>query len=416
MPIETDPTSTLLNLRGLRRQLATTALKHNQAMAIISLRDYHSKRIFLNAKELDSYVSQFSIKLKAMIEGYGVAARYSDSRFVVLLNASDHHKLLKDIIKKSFGDLFTDMEGRQHSYNGNICYLPEPTANISLNANISICSLGMEQAIRQGINNVYTISPDDVAKERKRNRINDLLHCAIERNELFLVYQPIVDVANGGRVGAECFVRWTNPELGSVPPDVFIAEAEKTELINKIGDWIIRTAIADAQRQFAQKIWEGSFQLHINIAPQQLEDARFADNLIHLCEQHGIAGKNIALELTERTFLKESREVSDNILKILAFGFGFSIDDFGSGYSTFTMLNKVDFSSIKIDRSLIDKLEEKTENCVIVSSIIHMAKSLNKDIIAEGVETPQTADMLHQIECQYAQGYLYGRPMNLSAW
>lgn len=416
MPIDIDPTSTMLTIRGLRKRFALPGSQNNKAMAIISLRDYHAKRIFLSAKELDAYVCQFSQKLKAIIAHYGVAARYSDSRFVILLNDENNPSLLQDIVKKSFGDLFTDFNGRQHSYNGNICYLPSPTTDVSLNANISICSLGMEQAIRQGINNVYTISADDVAKERKRNRINDLLHCAIDREELFLVYQPIVDVANGGRVGAECFVRWTNPELGSVPPDIFIAEAEKTELINRIGDWILHTAIADAAHQFRQKIWNDDFQLHINIAPQQLEEAQFADDLIRLCQKHHIAGKNIALELTERTFLKESIEVNSNIEKILTWGFGFSIDDFGSGYSTFTMLNKVDFSSIKIDRSLIDKLEEKTQNCVIVSSIIRMAKSLNKYIIAEGVETPQTADILHQIQCQYAQGYLYGRPMSLSAW
>ena len=416
MPIETDPTSTMLNLRGLRRQLKETALRNNHAMAIISLRDYHAKRIFLTADELDAYVYQFCSRLKAMIGDHGVAARYSDSRFVILLREDDNCTLLKSIVKKSFGDLFIDKEGRQHSYNGNICYLVVPTTNDTLNANISICSLGMEQAIRQGINSIYRISDDDVEKERKRNRVNDLLHCAIERNELFLVYQPIVNVNNGGRVGAECFVRWNNPELGSVPPDIFIAEAEKTDLINKIGDWILRTAIADAAQQFAQQVWHEDFLLHINIAPQQLEKEDFADDLIRVCQQHNIAGKNIALELTERTFLKERKEVSQNIQKILRWGFGFSLDDFGSGYSTFTMLNKVDFSSIKIDRSLIQTLEEKKETCMIVSSIVRMAQSLNKYIIAEGVENRSTADILQKIQCKYAQGYLYGRPMSLSSW
>lgn len=407
-----------LSLNDLRKKIMNCS--GDNVIAVINIRNFHEKRIVLNVADLNDYLHHFSNILNEQICHRGVFAKNSDSSFIIMLeniSADDDVKNeFQNIIDNIKHTGYTGSDGELCTYNVNLCYTLEPTTTLTLDKNISICSIGLEESIKKNMPSVIEMTADNIFKTVSRNKVNKLLSKSIERNELFLVYQPIVEVKGRNRVGAECLIRWNNKELGMVPPDLFIAEAEKSDFIHKIGLWIIYHALADAKYQFENKLWPSDFILHINISPKQLEVADFSKVLLSICEENNVPCGNVSLELTEQLEITNKPEVINNINLAAAHGLTFSVDDFGTGYSTFSIFSKLDFNRIKIDRSLIKDVDTKKDSNIIVSSIINMGALLNKYIIAEGIETENIASVLGEIDCQFAQGYLYGKPMALSDW
>lgn len=407
-----------LSLDDLRKKMVNCT--RNNVIAVISIRNFHEKRIVLNNSDLKRYLHHFSDMLTAEICHSGVFVKDSDSNYIIFLEnvskSDDVKNKFQSIIDNIKNTGFMNSDGEFCTYNVTLCYTLEPTTPSTLERNISICSIGLDESLRKDMPSVIEMTADNIFKTVSRNKVNKLLSKSIERNELSLVYQPIVEVKGRHRVGAECLIRWNNKELGMVPPDLFIAEAEKTDLIHKIGIWILYHALADARYQFENKLWPSDFILHINISPKQLEVVDFSKMLLSICKENNVPCENISLELTEQLEITNKPEVINNINLAAEHGLTFSVDDFGTGYSTFSILSKLDFSRIKIDRSLIKDVDTKKDSNIIVSSIINMGALLNKYIIAEGIETENIASALGEIDCQFAQGYLYGKPMALSDW
>lgn len=389
-------------------------------IAVINIRDFHEKRIVLNDADLNGYLHQFSSMLNDQICNKGVFSKNSDASFIIMLDSFNEVDDVNIYFQKIIDNIkmtgFINSDGELCSYNLALCFTRESTTYETLNRNISICSIGLEKSVKENMPTVIEMTPDSIYKTLSKNRIKKSLFKSIERDELFLVYQPIVEVKGRTRVGAECLIRWNNKELGMIPPDLFIAEAEKTDFIHKLGHWIISHALADAKYQFENKLWPADFILHINISPKQLEVVDFSKMLLSICKENNIPCANISLELTEQLEIKDNPEVINNINLATRHGLTFSIDDFGTGYSTFSIFSKLDFNRIKIDRSLIKDVDTKKDSNIIVSSIISMGGLLNKYIIAEGIETENMANALCEIDCPFAQGYLYGKPMILSDW
>jgi diguanylate cyclase (GGDEF)-like protein len=249
-------------------------------------------------------------------------------------------------------------------------------------------------------------TPEIYAHTLQKLDIEQELRHAIERNELHLHYQPIVDFASLKIVGCEALLRWNNAKLGSVAPEEFIPIAEGSELIVSIGEWVLKTASRQAV-QWNQQGWQTN--VAINISVIQLRQPDFADRInIILNESHFNARQSpLVLELTE-TVLMENAEYSVEILRRLRDqGLLVYIDDFGTGYSSLSYLRALPVDTLKIDMAFVRDIASNSNDALIVKTIIALADSLGKNVIAEGVETVEQLRILHKLGCTKAQGFLF---------
>lgn len=233
------------------------------------------------------------------------------------------------------------------------------------------------------------------------------LRRALAQNELTLAYQPKVDMAKGCLVGLEALLRWEDEALGTVSPGQFIPLAEKLGLIERLGDWVLEAVC----QQLGQ--WQGlpRVPVAINVSARQLNEAAFCDNLEVTLARHGIEPCWIELELTESCLIPAS---ADNTLRVLqrlrALGVRLSIDDFGTGYSSLSYLRRLPIDTLKIDASFVRDLPHRREDAQITQAVIAMARALNLEVIAEGIETLDQACFLLQHGCAVGQGFWLARP------
>jgi len=237
------------------------------------------------------------------------------------------------------------------------------------------------------------------------------LHGALDHNEFFLVYQPIVDLHTYHLVGFEALVRWNHPILGIVYPTQFIPVAEETGLIVKIGDWIMREAccqLGELQKRFPVST---PLRMSVNISCKQLMQENLTDEIAAAIKDAGIAADCLTIEITESMLMENIDVAVDSMNRLRTMGVHIHIDDFGTGYSSLSYLHSLPIDALKIDRSFVDKLTSEGENQEIILAIIMLAKSLNYDVIAEGVELEHQLKQIKGLECRFGQGYLFSRPL-----
>jgi diguanylate cyclase (GGDEF)-like protein len=236
------------------------------------------------------------------------------------------------------------------------------------------------------------------------------LRHALQRDELFLVYQPKVDLADGAINGVEALVRWQHPERGLLPPSEFLPAAELSGVIEPLTAWVLRRAAEDQVRWLAEgRPWVVS----VNISARNLEMPGFADFVAGLLAEHGLAPELMLLEVTETALAGDAETAAQAVRDLAARGIGISVDDFGMGYTSLSQLRGMPIAEIKIDRAFVFDLQTDPESRAIVRSVIELAHGLGSKVTAEGVETPEMAGWLVAAGCDKAQGYLYSRPV---AW
>ena len=242
-----------------------------------------------------------------------------------------------------------------------------------------------------------------------RVRLRADLDRALERQEFVVHYQPIVDLRRRTRVaGFEALVRWNHPELGLVGPDDFIPLAEETRQIIPLGAWIMAQAIGDAARWNRASPVGQEVYIAVNVSAYQFLDAGLVESVGAVLSAAGLPPNLLVLEITETAFLHHhGADVATNLAALNALGVRVAIDDFGTGYSSIGYLRDMTVDILKIDKSFVDHITEEVEHEVLLTGIVHVAASLEVDIVAEGVETAGQRDLLTKMGCAYAQGYLF---------
>jgi diguanylate cyclase (GGDEF)-like protein/PAS domain S-box-containing protein len=238
----------------------------------------------------------------------------------------------------------------------------------------------------------------------------DLRH-AIEREQLTNHYQPIVDLKSGIILGFESLLRWNHQEIGLVSPVEFIPVAEQTGLIVQIGEWVLTEACRQAQSWQDIPGNQGSMQISVNLSSKQFAQGEVVKQIIRSLEKSKLDPTCLLVEITESTIMDNPEAASEMLSKIKEMGVRTAIDDFGTGYSSLSMLNTFPLDVLKVDRSFVGKMESDNKETSIVAAIVNMARSLQLDVVAEGVENLKQVQILKDLGCQYAQGFHFSRPL-----
>jgi len=234
---------------------------------------------------------------------------------------------------------------------------------------------------------------------------NDLRQ-ALDRNELWVAYQPIVRAAGEDISGFEALVRWQHPVRGPISPEKFIPLAEECGMIGKIGEYVLRTAVEEAAR------WPDNVRIAVNLSPIQFNDPHIVDTVAAVLADYSVKPARLELEITEGVFLADSDMTDSTFARLKSLGVRLALDDFGTGYSSLGYLKKAPFDKIKIDQSFVRGAASTTKrNSAIIRAIVTLAESLGMDTTAEGVETHDDLFLIRELGVSQVQGYIFGKPM-----
>ncbi len=271
----------------------------------------------------------------------------------------------------------------------------------------------MASAKRGGRNDFRFYEREMNARSAERIAMEGELRHAIERNELFLQYQPCVDAASLSTIGVEALVRWRHPERGLIPPDRFIPLADESGLIVSIGEWVLRSACRQAKAWHEQG--HAGLTVSVNVSAVQFAQPRLLDVVKRALADSGLPPQALTLEITESVIMHDAETAVGMLRALKSMGVKLSIDDFGTGYSSLSYLKRFPIDILKIDKSFVRSLGVNEEDTAIVQTIMALAKSLRLTTIAEGVETLPQVELLQRERCDRFQGFHFSRPLDVEA-
>jgi diguanylate cyclase (GGDEF)-like protein len=343
-----------------------------------------------------------------------VATRVGGDEFVLVVPDIHHPSDCLRIADKILHTLAQDISLQDNIVNvsasiGIACYPDDATSYEEL---LKCADLAMFAAKDDGRNRFTFFNPLMAEKTRQRVQIEkDLKTALYKTGELLMYYQPIVRIRDEELRGFEALIRWDHPTMGFIPPDRFIKVAEQSSLINEVGDWVLQQVFKDIAELILR--YGTDITVSINLSVRQLEDQLLAEKIRLLASRFSVSLSLIYFEITE-TALSQSQSLLSTLEQLRSLGARISVDDFGTGYSSLSRLRELPIDCLKIDRAFVVSLEHDRSSAEIVRAICALGKALELTIIAEGVETPAQYQILKNIGCDKAQGYLFGRPGPLS--
>ncbi len=284
-----------------------------------------------------------------------------------------------------------------------------PTDGDSVDTLLKHAAVAVSHAKERGRNTYQYYAKDLNTRSVERLTTENHLRKALSNRELFLVFQPKTEVRTGRIIGAEALLRWKHPKLGVVPPDEFIPMAEEMDLIVPFGEWAIY-AVCTLTKRWQSQI--DPVRVSVNVSSRQFHKSdRLMLTVRNALETTGLEGKYLGLELTESMLMENPPEIARTLKTIKQMGVKISIDDFGTGFSSFSNLRRYPLDELKIDRSFLNDIPNNTDDAAIVGAIIAMAHGLGMGVVAEGIERQEQLDFLRDRDCDEYQGYLLSKPV-----
>jgi len=413
-PLTALPNRLLFHDR-LHHALQRAARDHEQlAILFIDLDRFKNVNDTLGHHIGDELLKQVALALTAKLRDGDTLARLGGDEFIVLLEGVDGQFGAGHVAEKlmaMFEQPFM-VSDYELFVTGSVGISLYPHDATDLNMLIRNADVAMYQAKARGRNGYQFYAPSMTGEGVERLRLEAMLRRSIEKSEIFLNYQPQVEIDSGRLIGVEALVRWDNPELGLVPPVRFIPLAEDSGFINQLGKWVLYEACRQMMR------WQEAGlhvpKMAVNLSVKQFERGSIAGMVADVLRETGLEPGRLQLEVTESVIMNTG-DALVFINDLHAIGVGLAIDDFGTGYSSLAYLKQLPVQTLKIDRSFITDLSTDVNDEAIAIAIIQLGKSLNLSVIAEGVETQDQASFLLQHGCNQAQGYLYSRPVSAQA-
>jgi len=405
------PNRVLLNDR--LKQAIMLAQRHGTALALLYLDLDRFKHINDSLGHLwgDRLLQSVGARLTKSVRATDTVSRLHGDEFVILLSEVAHEqdaavsadKLLQCIRMPHV------LDDRELHVTASIGIVVYPRDGTSIEGLLQNADSAMYEAKHLGRNNYQFYRSDLNSSAGERQSLESELRRALERQELRLHYQPIVNLTTGFIAGVEALIRWQHPTLGVVLPQQFISIAEETGLIVPIGRWVLREACRQA------KAWQDAglpeMRLAVNISAVELRAKEFMSSVQNTLAATGFASKCLELELTETFLMQDSKSTTLVLSAIKALGVQLALDDFGTGYSSLSYVRRFPIDTLKVDRSFVRDLVMDASDASVVSAVINMGRSLHLRVVAEGVETPDQLSFLKEHGCSEAQGYHYSRPL-----
>lgn len=360
----------------------------------------------------DMVIGIIANRLKFILTDDIFIGRFAGDKFTVILRKELDAKqimILANTILSSISEPI-EYEGQEFAISASIGVSYYPDDGKDAETILRNADTAMNRAKKYGGNQIIFFASEMNEQIKYSFELENYLRRAIEKNELFLLYQPVVDLRTGRINGSEALIRWNHPNLGLISPMEFIPIAEETGLIHEIGKWVLMEGCRQNQEWF-DKGYDELF-ISINVSARQFLHPTFVEHLHGSLQNSGMDPKKLHLELTE-TGMIDNVEKSIAIMKeIQNLGVKISIDDFGTGYSSLSYLKNLPIDTLKIDRSFINNFKSETVDYSIVKAIITMGNGLSVKVVAEGVETYEQLIELKKMNCDYAQGYYIEKPVH----
>jgi diguanylate cyclase (GGDEF)-like protein/PAS domain S-box-containing protein len=362
----------------------------------------------------DRLLQQIAERIRRGAGEQCVVARIAGAEFAILQENLADAQQAAETVKKLTAELAAEFCILEHtlniSFSFGVSIFPDHGADgeeLLQNADVANFS-----AREEGPNKFRFFTEEMSAKIMEQLRLENGLRVAIDRKELFLLYQPQVNIRTGAITGVEALLRWQHPQLGLVAPGRFIGIAESSGLIVPIGEWVLRTACAQARKW--QDAGHPPVPVAVNVSAIQFRQQGFPELIRSTLRETGLDPKYLELELTE-TLLLSNADVMFSILQELrGMGVRLAIDDFGSGYSSLSYLRQFQVNRLKIDRSFVRDVAMNRDDAAITTAIIRMAKALNLEVIAEGVENEAQLTFLREQHCFDVQGFYFSKPVGVA--
>jgi len=361
----------------------------------------------------DTLLRQVAQRLAGTVRGDDVVARLGGDEFLIVAGGLDHGDEAAAIAEKiiaAFAAAF-NVDERELTTSPSIGIAVYPDDGTEPMVLLRNADLAMYEAKDSGRNmyRFYNRSIHDLSLQRLE--IGRCLRGALERQELHVVYHPLVRADNGCIIGAEALLRWNSPELGEVQPATFIPVAEQNGLIVDLGRWVLREACATLARWRER---QSGFVMAVNVSPRQFKTSGFVAMVRQCLTEFQVPPEQLEIEITEGLLLRNQGEVKLILEELHALGVRLSMDDFGTGYSSLSYLREYPFHTVKIDRSFIHDVSEDRSDRALVIAAVRMAQALGLQIIAEGVETDEQWSFLKAQDCDILQGFRFGKPITES--
>jgi len=412
-----DPLTGLANRNLLQDHLSLAILSARRSgmlatLAFIDIDNFKCINDTLGHSAGDRVLKLIATRLRACVRESDTVARVGGDEFVIIFaNQPSVAHVVEQLerVRQSVAEpIATD--GHELYVNVSIGVSVFPRDGEDAETLLRGADAAMYHAKFIGRNNYQFYSPDLNAAVAARLQLEGSLRNAIERKELFLLYQPKIDIRTGKIVGAEALVRWQHPVRGLVAPAEFIPVAEETGLIVPLGEWVLTTACAELKE--LQSCGFMDFSIAVNLSGRQFKQRNFVERLADLIRSAGIRPQSLELELTESQLMDNPAYAAHTLSELKKLGVRLSIDDFGTGYSSLSYLQKFPVDSIKIDRTFVKDVSQETEDAIITRAVISLGHNLNVKVIAEGVETQEQLAFLRRYHCDQIQGFYFSEAIS----
>ncbi|MEV4335416.1 EAL domain-containing protein [Streptomyces sp. NPDC049597] len=344
-----------------------------------------------------------------------MVARLGGDEFVALTTGPDTEREVDELASRILGSLASPVtiDGREFTVRGSIGIVEGPGGERTSAEVLRSADITMYRAKSAGGNRFELADPEADARAITRHGLTNALPAALERDEFFIEYQPLVHLGDGSVHGAEALVRWCHPQYGVLGPDRFIPLAERTGLIVPLGRWVLQEAVRQARYWSTRHTDGGPLRINVNLSPAQLQHPGLVADTVDVLERSGLEPGALCLEVTESALIGADEDLLKPLRQLAEMGVDIALDDFGTGYSNLANLRRLPVSVLKLDRSFTQGMQQHPADPVdlkIVEGIVSLAHSLELAVTVEGVETGAQAEQLRELGCDTAQGWYYARP------
>lgn len=411
--VNIDPVTKLPNRNAYNNQINKLLLDYKQeqekfALMFLDLDNFKYVNDTFGHQAGDLLLAQTAERLRHSLRHEDFLARLGGDEFVILMNHYNDQSQISTVaekILKAMSEPFL-IDDREAFVGASIGITLCPDNGVSHEILQSQADNAMYHAKHLGKNNFQYYQGEHAPDHQHRIALEGQLRHAMERNELIVHYQPVVEISNGHILGFEALVRWIKQDGTLIGPDEFIPLAEEIGLIGGIGDHVMNTAakqMSEWNKQF------GTTFIAINFSSKQFKRKHFTQEVLDALDNSGLQSWEFEMEITESVLMDNAADNKATLSALYQRGIIITIDDFGTGYSSLSYLTHFPVKKLKIDRSFVSKLPHDSNAFAVVSAIISLAKSLNMKVVAEGIETVEQEACLTKMGCTYGQGYLYSK-------